>query len=43
MLEEAEQELEEEEMEDDRCQEGPYVEEVKRELDIKQEYGLGMV
>ena len=39
MLEEAEQELREEEMEDEKCHEGPYVEEVKRELDIKQERG----
>ena len=41
MLDEAEEELKEEEMEDEdeKCQEGPYVEEVKRELGIKQECG----
>ena len=42
MLDEAEQELKEEEIEDEKFQEGPikeYVEEVKRELDIKQECG----
>ena len=41
MLDEAEEELKEEEMEDEdeKCQEGPYVEEVKRELGIKQESG----